>query len=108
MQPADFLVASLLTSNILSAAKIVEGVSIFGTALVIDAGTFIFPLCYILGDLLTEVYGYKQTKKVIWVGFFSSLVLIGSVYFISLLPAIKKYSVALPTEEFLLLVLWLI
>ena len=81
-------VASLLTSNILSAAKIVDlGVSIFGTALVIDAGTFIFPLCYILGDLLTEVYGYKQTKKVIWVGFFSSLVLIGSVYFISLLPA---------------------
>ena len=73
-------VASLLTSNILSAAKIVDlGVSIFGTALVIDAGTFIFPLCYILGDLLTEVYGYKQTKKVIWVGFFSSLVLIGSV-----------------------------
>ena len=59
-------VASLLTSNILSAAKIVDlGVSIFGTALVIDAGTFIFPLCYILGDLLTEVYGYKQTKKVI-------------------------------------------
>ena len=59
-------VASLLTSNILSAAKIVDlGVSIFGTALVIDAGTFIFPLCYILGDLLTEVRSR--------VGFFSKL-----------------------------------
>ena len=84
-------VASLLTSNILSAAKIDLGVSIFGTALVIDAGTFIFPLCYILGDLLTEVYGYKQTKKVIWVGFFSSLVLIGSVYFMSLARNCWRY-----------------
>ena len=55
----------------LSAAKIVDlGFNLFGTALVIDAGTFVFPLCYILGDLLTEVYGYKQTKKVIWVRVF--------------------------------------
>jgi uncharacterized integral membrane protein (TIGR00697 family) len=34
-----------------------------------DAGTILFPVSYIFGDILTEVYGYKNSRRVIWVGF---------------------------------------
>ena len=85
-------VASLITSNLLSSAKIVDlGISVFGFAFIIDAGTFLFPLCYIIGDLLTEVYGYQQTKKIIWIGFFASVIFVLSVYFVGLLPAEKHW-----------------
>jgi uncharacterized integral membrane protein (TIGR00697 family) len=63
-------VAVLLISNIASAAKIVDwGVSLFGLPLAFDAGTLLFPISYIFGDILTEVYGYKKSRRVIWAGF---------------------------------------
>lgn len=66
-------VAVLLISNIASAAKIVDwGVNIFGLPLVFDAGTLLFPISYIFGDILTEVYGYRQSRRVIWAGFASA------------------------------------
>lgn len=45
-------------------------INIFG--LVTDAGTLIFPLTFLLSDLITEVYGYKHSRHAIWVGFFFS------------------------------------
>ena len=53
-------VTVLVVSNIASSAKIVDwGFSIFGVRMAFDAGTLLFPLSYIFGDILTEVYGYK-------------------------------------------------
>lgn len=47
-------------------------VSIFG--LTTDAGTIIFPLTFLLSDLITEVYGYKRARQAVWLGFsFSAL-----------------------------------
>jgi uncharacterized integral membrane protein (TIGR00697 family) len=64
-------VTVLVVSNIASAAKIVDwGVSLFGVRLAFDAGTLLFPVSYIFGDILTEVYGYKRSRRVIWTGFF--------------------------------------
>jgi hypothetical protein len=63
-------VTILVISNIASSAKIVDwGVNILGINLAFDAGTLLFPLSYIFGDILTEVYGYKQSRRVIWIGF---------------------------------------
>jgi uncharacterized integral membrane protein (TIGR00697 family) len=63
-------VTILIVSNIASAAKIVNlGFSISGIPMALDAGTFLFPISYIFGDLLTEVYGFKRSRRVIWVGF---------------------------------------
>jgi uncharacterized integral membrane protein (TIGR00697 family) len=60
----------LLISNISSAAKIVDLRISFGTfPLAFDGGTFLFPLSYIFGDVLTEVYGYRRSRRVIWIGF---------------------------------------
>lgn len=51
-------VTVLIISNIASSAKIVDwGVDLFGVRLAFDAGTVLFPVSYIFGDILTEVYG---------------------------------------------------
>lgn len=64
-------VTVLVVSNIASSAKIVDwGFGIFGVRMAFDAGTLMFPIAYIFGDVLTEVYGYKQSRRVIWMGFF--------------------------------------
>ncbi len=73
-------VTVLVVSNIASSAKIVDwGFSLFGVRMAFDAGTILFPVSYIFGDILTEVYGYKKSRRVIWAGFaclaFSSAVL---------------------------------
>jgi len=63
-------VTVVIISNIASSAKIVDwGVSLFGLNLAFDAGTILFPVSYIFGDILTEVYGYARARRVIWVGF---------------------------------------
>jgi uncharacterized integral membrane protein (TIGR00697 family) len=69
-----FFVSVLLISNIAS-TKIID-LKWF----VFDGGTLLFPLSYIFGDILTEVYGYKRTKRVIWLGF--SMALLMSLVFI--------------------------
>jgi queuosine precursor transporter len=63
-------VTVLIVSNVASSAKIVDwGVSLFGLPLAFDAGTILFPISYIFGDVLTEVYGFKRSRRVIWTGF---------------------------------------
>lgn len=57
-------VAVLLISNIAS-SKIVEI-----WKFTFDGGTLLFPLSYIFGDILTEVYGFRRSRRVIWIGFF--------------------------------------
>jgi hypothetical protein len=64
-----FFVSVLLISNIAS-TKIVD-LKWF----TFDGGTLLFPLSYIFGDILTEVYGYKQSRRVIWLGFFMALLM---------------------------------
>jgi uncharacterized integral membrane protein (TIGR00697 family) len=59
-------VAVLLISNVASAAKIVNlGLPV----LTFDAGTLLFPISYVFGDVLVEVYGYRRSRRVIWTGF---------------------------------------
>ena len=62
-------VAVLLISN-LASTKIV---SLW--AFTFDGGTILFPLSYIFGDVLTEVYGYQRSRKVIWTGFGAALLM---------------------------------
>ncbi len=57
-------VAVLLVSNVASTKIVAFGPFSF------DGGTLLFPLAYIFGDILTEVYGYARSRRVIWIGFF--------------------------------------
>ncbi len=80
-------VTVLITSNIASSAKIIDwGISLAGLRLSFDAGTLLFPVSYIFGDILTEVYGYKKAQRVIWTGF-AALALSALVFWaVSALP----------------------
>ncbi len=60
----------LVLSNIASSAKLIDwGFSIAKIPMAFDAGTLFFPVAYIFGDILTEVYGYANSRRVIWIGF---------------------------------------
>jgi hypothetical protein len=82
-----FFVAVLLVSNIASSAKIVDwGVDLFGIPLAFDAGTLLFPVSYIFGDVLTEVYGYRYGRRVIWIGFACALLMSAVLWIVARLP----------------------
>ncbi len=80
-------VTVLLISNLLSSAKIVDLKTALGPlALVFDAGTIVFPISYIFGDVLTEVYGYRRSRRVIWAGFGANVLLGFFVWLASVMP----------------------
>ena len=80
-------VTVLVVSNIASSAKIVDwGFSILGVRMAFDAGTLLFPVSYIFGDILTEVYGYKNSRRVIWAGFFCLALSAGVFAIVRVLP----------------------
>ncbi|MGB3024149.1 MAG: queuosine precursor transporter [Candidatus Saccharimonadales bacterium] len=77
--------AILLISNI-AATKIVA----FGP-IITDGGALLFPLIYILGDVLTEVYGYKHARRAIWMGFIIMLVGVAVFTIVRYLPPAAVY-----------------
>lgn len=73
-------VAILLISNIASTKILTLWKFTF------DGGTILFPLSYIFGDILTEVYGYKKSRRVIWTGFLAALLMSLVLYIVQILP----------------------
>ncbi len=83
-------VTVLVCSNIIGPAKIAEvELPLYGTY-VFGAGVLFFPVSYVFGDILTEVYGYARARRVIWTGF-------AALGFASLMAAVV---VALPPASF--------
>jgi uncharacterized integral membrane protein (TIGR00697 family) len=94
-------VTVLLVSNVASSAKIVDwGVSLFGLPLAFDAGTVLFPLSYIFGDVLTEVYGYRRSRRVIWTGFGCAALMSAIFYLVGRLPGEAIWSVNVGQERY--------
>lgn len=73
-------VAVLLISNIASTKILMLWKFTF------DGGTLLFPLSYIFGDILTEVYGYKRSRRVIWTGFLCALLMSVVLIVVRFLP----------------------
>ena len=94
-------VTVLLVSNIASSAKIVDwGISIFGLPLAFDAGTILFPVSYIFGDILTEVYGYRRSRRVIWTGFFCSALMSLTFWLVGRLPGETTWQAQVGQEAY--------
>lgn len=96
---AVFFVAFLLLSNI-AATKLIAVDTPFSFdnkqfSLIFDGGAILFPLTYILGDVLSEVYGFKKARRVIILGFAASL--LGSLTFwlVQIAPPADSY----PNQE---------
>ncbi len=78
---ACLFVTCLITANII-AVKL-----IFFSGFLVPAGIIVFPLSYLFGDVLTEVYGYGSARKVIWLGFFCNLLAVIAIFLGGLAPA---------------------
>jgi uncharacterized integral membrane protein (TIGR00697 family) len=78
---AAVFITCLITANIIA----VKLISVAG--LVLPAAIIIFPLSYIFGDILTEVYGYRAARRVIWLGFICNLIAVIGIWLGGLLPA---------------------
>src|SRR5205809_4645637 len=78
---AAIFVTCIITANIIAVKLIV----LFG--FLVPAGIIIFPLSYLLGDVLTEVYGYAVARRVIWLGFACNLIAVIAIYLGGIAPA---------------------
>jgi uncharacterized integral membrane protein (TIGR00697 family) len=63
----DLITASFVAVLLISNIAAIKAFRVAG--LTFDGGAFIFPVSYIFGDILTEVYGYRRSRRVIWTGF---------------------------------------
>jgi len=75
-----FFATTLVVSNII-AVKVFD---FFGLSL--PAAVVLFPLAYIVGDVLTEVYGYSRARQAIWIGFGCNLIAVVAIWIAGLLP----------------------
>jgi hypothetical protein len=74
-------VTSLITANIIAVKLVGIGYLVF------PASVIIFPLSYIFGDILTEVYGFERARLVIWLGFFCNLLVVIAIWLAKILPS---------------------
>ena len=86
-------VAILLLSNLIGAAKLAEvGGWTFG------AGILFFPVSYVLGDVLTEVYGYANARRCVWIGFFALVFMAVMSFVVVAMPASSGWTCAASDE----------
>ncbi len=79
-----FVTAVFVTTLIVSNIIAVKLVNLFG--LFVPAAVILFPVAYIFGDVLTEVYGYARARRVIWTGFFCNLIAVIAIWVSGQLP----------------------
>ncbi|MEA1977997.1 MAG: queuosine precursor transporter [Chloroflexota bacterium] len=80
-------VTTLIVSNIIA----VKVVTIFG--LILPAAVILFPVAYIIGDVLTEVYGYGRARQAIWIAFGCNLLAVAAIWIAGLLPPASSWTV---------------
>lgn len=74
-------ITCLITANIIAVKVISLG------PFILPAAIFVFPLSYIFGDVLTEVYGYRTARRVIWLGFICNLLFVFFAWIGQILPS---------------------
>lgn len=83
--PWFVLIAAVFTTCLITANIVaVKMIRVFG--LVVPSAIVIFPLSYVFGDTLTEVYGYRQARRVIWLGFLCNLLAVAAIWVAQILP----------------------
>jgi uncharacterized integral membrane protein (TIGR00697 family) len=92
---AALFITCLITANIIAVKLITLGIEPirhggFQFPGPLPAAIVIFPLSYIFGDILTEVYGYRQARKIIWLGFFCNLIAVLAFWVAGQIPALDS------------------
>lgn len=81
----EFITAAFTVVLILSNIASTKISTVFGFSF--DGGLVLFPLAYIFGDILTEVYGYARARRVIWTGFAMNILMVLVFWVVGALPA---------------------
>ncbi len=84
--PYFMVIVALYVTSLITANLVAVKVLAFGPW-VTDAGLLTFPIAYIVGDVLTEVYGYAAARRVIWLGFLCNALAVGTFQLAGALPA---------------------
>jgi uncharacterized integral membrane protein (TIGR00697 family) len=84
-QIAMIFVGLLLTANVIGEKPLLLG------PIILPAGLLLFPITYLLGDVLTEVYGFSQSRKVIWMGMLCNLFMAFMCKLAINLPAVETW-----------------
>jgi uncharacterized integral membrane protein (TIGR00697 family) len=87
-------VAILLLSNLIGAAKQAQVVFPLFGPVNFGAGVLFFPISYIIGDVLTEVYGYANARRCVWMGFFALLFMAFMSYVVVAMPPAPGWALA--------------
>jgi uncharacterized integral membrane protein (TIGR00697 family) len=82
---AALFITTLIVSNIASTKLVGAG------PLVFDAGTILFPLAYIVGDIVTEVYGFRKMRALIYIGIGMLLLTSLTFWLVGLLPSTPEW-----------------
>jgi uncharacterized integral membrane protein (TIGR00697 family) len=82
---AALFITCLITANIIIVKQIGIG------PVILPAAIIIFPLSYVISDILTEVYGYSMARKVIWLGFICNLITVTAIWIAGLLPPAPSF-----------------
>ncbi len=91
-----FFVAVLLISNVASTKLVNLGHFTF------DGGTLLFPISYIFGDILTEVYGFRIARRTIWIGLAAQLMAVSLFAVVGMLPSASEWTNQAAYESILL------
>src|SRR5690625_4215569 len=86
LSPWFIVIVALSVTSLITANTVAPSVLEIGPW-VTDAGLITFPIAYIVGDVLTEVYGYAAARRVIWLGFICNLIAVGTFQLAGILPA---------------------
>ena len=90
---AAIFITCLIASNIIAVKLITLGIGPwklggFELPAALPAAIVIFPLSYIFGDILTEVYGYRRARRIIWLGFLCNLIAVAAIWVAGQIPAL--------------------
>lgn len=86
-------VTTLIVSNIIAVKLVQLG------SLIVPAAVILFPLAYIFGDILTEVYGYARARQTIWIGFCCNLLVVIAIWIGGLLPSAPFWTAGYDSPE---------
>jgi len=92
-------VTCLIVSNIIAVKLASFGTLPFLGPLFLPVAVIIFPVSYIFGDVLTEVYGYARARQVIWVGFACNLLAVLAIWVGGSLPAAPFWKAGYDTAD---------
>ncbi len=93
---AAVFVTCLITANIIAVKIVALG------SFLLPAAVFVFPLSYLFGDVLTEVYGYSTARRVIWLGFACNLIFVFFAWLGQILPPAGFWASQQPAYEAIL------